>query len=354
MIKEIFKEIKSHQAQFWEILTAFVVTIVGCVLLTMDILVYKSNGSKQFIAGTAVFFGAKDFPLNGFIGFLRLFIFALPILGLLLVCTSYFIKPLKGMGSLFLMCSAVLVLCVPYFIDQNGDIYGGTLKLTIYGYVSMSFFIIGAVLLFMSEYTDEIYSVGEIAETAMLLAMAVLFSYIKIYSSDFGSINLQIIPLALIAFRCKSSRTFLFCGVIYGLITCFLDGYGLYSYPLEYLIAFGSVCILSFCRKPLLNEGKPVVYGYFLIALLLGISTCIRYLCCVVDAVFFYGTTWSQAFVGAALPVFISGLFAIVVMEIFYTKPIFLINKMFPPADYKELTKTDVVVDTIEGDDTFK
>ena len=353
MFKELKEQIKTHQGQFWESLFGFLIAVAGCVLLLFNVVETKMGDTIIYLTGRQVFFGLDGFGLEGAVGFIRLFIYGLPIFGILMICTSFFYKPLRGMASLFLISSGILILCIPQLINPDNTIYEYA-KLTTFAYFAIGLFFVSAICLFLSEYTYEVYTVSEISEMAILIAMAIIFQYIKIYSTPYGSINLQIIPLAMIAMRCKSSRAFLASGIIFGMITCLLDGYGLYTFPLEYLIAFGSVSILSFFRKTLLVEGRPLIRGFFLIPLALGLATTIRYFCTIADSVIFWEVTFEEAAVGAAIPVFSSGLLAIIAMEIMYSSPIFIINKLFPPSDYKQLTKTDIVIDTINNEDNFK
>lgn len=348
MFKSLVNEIKKHKDSFIEILVAFLLSAVGLVLLSLSILVYKQNDSKVYMNGLTYFFGDAGFPLSANLqGFLRLFTFACPILGLVLTCTSYFYKKLKGMSSLFLIVSAVLVITIPNTLDPSGTLFAELPKLTAYAYSSMALFFLAAVLLFMSEYKNENYSVAEIAEISILLAFSILGNYLKI-SFGYGSINLQILPLAFIALRNNSSKTFLATGIIYGLITCLLDGYGLHTYPMEYLIAFGSVSILSLGRHIIFKNGKPSVLGGFMIAILLGIATVIRYFAASFDSVYFYSVTWTEALIYNAGYVFITGAGSIVILEILYIKPLFLLNKRFPPIDYKLVTGEEKVVSDLE------
>ena len=61
-----------------------------------------------------------------------------------------------------------------------------------------------------------------------------------------GSINLAMLPLLIISLRHGPFKGFIGGGIIFGFITCLIDGYGLITYPLEYFLAFGIVGILGF------------------------------------------------------------------------------------------------------------
>ena len=45
-------------------------------------------------------------------------------------------------------------------------------------------------------------------------------------------------------------------GVVYGLLTCLTDGYGLVTFPFDYLIGFGSAGFVGVFSKYVLDENK--------------------------------------------------------------------------------------------------
>ena len=332
-IENLKNEYKEHRDSFYETLAAIVLTIVALILSCQSLLQRMEGGVKVFTPGTVVFFGGPDFPFSpDGEGIIRLFCFALPILGILLSAISYLYRPLKGMSSVFLLVSGILIIVLPSLLENR--IKG--LTLTTYGYSAMILLFISAVLIFMSEYKKEVYTVGEIAENALLIALAIVGQFIKVpLGATGGSFNLQIIPLLFLALRNNSTKTFVGCGIIFGMITCLLDGYGLQTYPFEYMIAFGSLCIVSAARPVILKDDKPSVLGGIILGLLAAVATTIRFFAASIDSVFLYHVTWPEAFVYNALYVYLSGIAAIVVIEILYIKPLFILNKKFPPADYK-------------------
>ena len=91
-----------------------------------------------------------------------------------------------------------------------------------------------------------------LVENAMLVALAFILSFVKLFSMPTGgSINFQMLPLMILAIRRGPLSGFLFGGIVYGLLTCFTDGYGFQSFPFDYLVGFGSVAILGLF-KPLI------------------------------------------------------------------------------------------------------
>lgn len=186
------------------------------------------------------------------------------------------------------------------------------------------------------------FTTREICELAMLVALAVVLNFFpKIPLQWAGSINFQIVPLVIIALRFSPFKTFLSCGMIFGLITCFTDGYGLFAFPLEYLVAFGSVAIISPFRKYILKDRTDNKKGYILpillLVLLIGIQTTIRFLCASIDSYIFYyayldisasGNAITAALVYNAPYTYLTGVATIgVIVALYY--PLVLINKRF-------------------------
>ena len=94
-----------------------------------------------------------------------------------------------------------------------------------------------------------------LCENAMMVALAFVLSFIKFFSMPTGgSVNLQMLPLMILALRAGPLSGFLFGGFLYGLLTCFTDGYGFQSFPFDYLIGFGSVAIIGLFKPLILGK----------------------------------------------------------------------------------------------------
>ena len=94
-------------------------------------------------------------------------------------------------------------------------------------------------------------SINDITEIAILVAFAVLLDLpgLKIkLSGGAGSISLTMVPLIILALRFNIFKSFLSIGIVYGLITNLFDGYGFITYPLDYLLAYGSLSLISIFR----------------------------------------------------------------------------------------------------------
>ena len=143
------------------------------------------------------------------------------------------------------------------------------------------------------------FSLNDITEIAVLSAMAiVLDTFIKIpIGQTGGSINCSIVPVFIIALRHGPFKAFIAGGIIYGLVTCLIDGYGFQTYPLEYLVAFGSTCILGFFGAYIYrsftskNKGK-IVISILLTILSVALWGLIRWVAASIDSMLFYEVTF--------------------------------------------------------------
>lgn len=99
----------------------------------------------------------------------------------------------------------------------------------------------------------------ELAEIAISVALAVVFSFICIYKMPRGgSVALTMIPILFISFR-RGAKAGITAGIIYGLLSQLIDGtvYHPMSFVLDYLLAFGLLGIAGFFKK----NTKGIVFG---------------------------------------------------------------------------------------------
>ena len=169
---------------------------------------------------------------------------------------------------------------------------------------------------------------------AMLVALAVLLDmdFLKIQiRADGGSISLTLLPLLVLAFRHGPVKGFIASGVVYGLITCLLDGYGLVTYPLDYLLGYGSVGVAGFFRSLAFNKNpdEPIKFRNYVfltigvvssVFLVLGFRT--------ISGIVLYETPFWASVVYNSV-VLVSGAIVLSVLYFIYY-PLVMINKRFP------------------------
>lgn len=195
--------------------------------------------------------------------------------------------------------------------------------------VSISLTSFGAMFSLLTsdkQYGDNVRS---IVEDGLLVALAFVLNFIKLpITTGAGSINFQMLPLFLIALRRGPLHGFVAGGIIYGLLTCVTDGYGIQTYPFDYLIGFGSVAVLGFFQKIIMNKDKNFFAREGFLFLGCFIATFIRYIGSSVSSMVFYGLTFGDALLYNIIYIPVSGLIAtLVIMAALY--PLTIINERF-------------------------
>ncbi len=179
-------------------------------------------------------------------------------------------------------------------------------------------------------------SVKTIAEDGVLIAAAFVLNFVRIpIAPTAGSINLQMLPLFVIALRRGPLDGFVAGGIVYGLLTCLTDGYGLATYPFDYLVGFGSVAVLGFFRKFIFSE-KQVTYnvkGVVFLVIGVALSTFVRFVGSCTSSMVLYGYDLQAAMIYNYVYVFLSGALALAVLIALYG-PLAHVNRLFPSAPF--------------------
>ncbi|MCQ2741777.1 MAG: energy-coupled thiamine transporter ThiT [Bacilli bacterium] len=170
-----------------------------------------------------------------------------------------------------------------------------------------------------------------LAEDGILVAAAFALNFIKIPVSGSGSINLQMLPLMIIALRRGPVHGLIGGGIVYGLLTCITDGYGMSTFPYDYFIGFGSVFFMGFFRKWILPTDQS---GYNVRAIILiivtgAVSTFIRFVGGCTSSMVLYKYTLEAAMAYNAIYIPVSGAAAVVVL-CFLQGPLAAISRRFP------------------------
>ncbi|MCR5333186.1 MAG: energy-coupled thiamine transporter ThiT, partial [Bacilli bacterium] len=257
------------------------------------------------------------------------------LLGIVFVLLKNVNKTFSSLGTLLLIMAIVMLSLEKKIFEldsmfEDVDFAWGFIVsvacLTLSAFLSLSLF-----------YSVDKMTVRDIAEEGMLIALAFVLNLVKLFPAPTGgSVNLQMLPLFILAMRHGPTHGLIAGGIIYGLITVATDGYGFACYPFDYLIGFGSVAIVG-AFKPLIfnrfyEEGRPGK-GYILSESMIAVSTILA------TAVRFFGSTassvivWDYSFQAAALynsmyiPIS-GGIAAIIIMASF--KFIRMFNDRFP------------------------
>lgn len=195
----------------------------------------------------------------------------------------------------------------------------------------VSYFILSLLVLsFASE--DVKFSTKDITESGVLIAAALALNFIRLFPAPTGgSVNLQMLPLFILAIRKGPVKAFVGCGIVYGLISCLTDGYGFATFPFDYLLGIGSAAILGLFSKQILNENvenynlKSELFLFFGVAL----ATTMRFVAGTISSMLIYDYMIVPAMIYNVGYIFISGAIALAVIMALYG-PISKINKQFP------------------------
>ena len=179
------------------------------------------------------------------------------------------------------------------------------------------------------------YSVRDIVESAMLIALAVGLDLpgLKIkLGANGGSISFTMLPLFILALRLGTLKGFIGSGIVYGIITCLLDadGGGLNAYIFDYLLGYGATCIVGlFAKQILKDECKYTITGVAFLVVGVVLSVGLRLLASTFSGVLFWETPFVESLAYNALYVLPSGGVCLAALIVLY-KPLMSINKKFP------------------------
>lgn len=175
-----------------------------------------------------------------------------------------------------------------------------------------------------------LFSVRDLCEIAMLTAIAIvlgLFCEIKVGQNG-GSIGFAMIPMFFICYRHGMLKGFIASGVIYGVVACAYDGYGWACFPLDYLLAYGSLCIVSLFYKLIFKSSSKVMpYVYICLSILAACT--LRLAFHVISGMVLWETPFGASFIYNIAYVGPSCLLCMVLFSLLY-KPFKMLDTRFP------------------------
>lgn len=197
------------------------------------------------------------------------------------------------------------------------------------------------------------FTLKDLTEIAIFTAMAIVADKnIKIpLAATGGSLNFSMVPIFVIALRHGPFKSFVAGGIIYGLMTCLLDGYGFNTYPLEYLVAYGSTCILGFFganinRNYRQGNTKGVILSNIIIVLSVALWGFIRLMVASVDSVLFYGTTFAGGIAYNATYVVPSAILDVILLLVI-VPPLMMLSRRRPSSYLKAYRKDEVKTEDV-------
>jgi len=230
----------------------------------------------------------QNFEINGL--FALIFVaFGLFFIGSVLLFFPHEKKWIAPASFLFLISASVLFSCSKTFCEES--ISCNSFKLAV-SPILMALTSLGA-----SIYTSRLIfdntklNIRDIAEIAIFVSFAFVLDLplfkVKIVANG-GSISLIMLPLILLSLRKGFFKGFIGAGIVFGLVSCFLDGYGLVTYPLDYLLGFGSLAVVGLFRKFIIGKEKLTWFNYVVLFLVTLLAMSLRTMASTLSGIFIY------------------------------------------------------------------
>ena len=298
--------------------------------------IISDNGILN-VSGASLTFGDSNNSFN-FIGRIHLLIM---VCNLALVALPIWRKSVKIQVFLVIISILGLILreysysYIAFGVSSFDKTIAATFLSNPFNIIFIVLHLIALTALFLTAKINIKFTVYEITEMAIFIALAVLldqpFMKIKLMSNG-GSISFEWVPLIVIALRFGVMKGFIASGVIYGMISCIIGGYGIAFYPFDYLLAFGSIALIGSVSKILLNSNSSRPYTLWKVLILTSsivVVTIIKMIVHVISGIIFWETEFIPSLVYNAPPALITGCITLVAMLILFG-PLVMINKRFP------------------------
>lgn len=289
---------------------------------------------EWIVLGTSLFFFAILFsPFNGTD---LLFTFLLenyhlivayfaPIVACLLLLFKNKIRSVELISMVLFITSFIFLIKE---IDES---------LNVNGFVVVDLVIqaIDVVLLLYILNSRNEYSVRDIVESAMLIALAVGLDLPGLkfrIGANGGSISFTMLPLFILALRLGALKGFIGCAIVYGSITCLLDadGGGLNAYIFDYFFGYGSIALIGFFRNLIIRKGNKItIMGIVFLVVGVVVSIAGRLTASTISGMVFWETPFVESLIYNALYILPSGGFCLAALIVLY-KPFLIINMRFP------------------------
>lgn len=251
----------------------------------------------------------------------------------------------ENKSSYFVYASLILSLVSGVVILLAKDVIVGSLGDTDVISATAAPYVLGILTLLFGIYVCSFvfkineFSIRDIVEMAMLIGLAVVLdlSFFKIrIGGNGGSISFAMVPLIILALRQGFVKGFIGCGLIFGLTTCLLDGYGFFTFPFDYLLGFGAIGVVGLFNKIILpNESKKFTFkGVLFIVISILVAGVLRLLSSTISGILFYGTNFVESLIYQCSYIPLSVLGCLIVTIALY-KPLLLINSLFPLKNFE-------------------
>lgn len=201
------------------------------------------------------------------------------IIGVLLIISpiimSFFPKlKLSAMYFIFEASAVALLFTLPEVVHNVEGVSRSniTLQGSAYGIITVA--VAYAGYFFMRSNEENSLTVKDMVEIALFVSIALILDMpllkIKVGQNG-GSISLTMVPLVVLCVRKGFVKGFIGSGLIFAILNCVIDPYGLIYFPFDYFFAFGALAIVGLFSKYILNNkekwlGLVVLIGTFTLA----------------------------------------------------------------------------------------
>ena len=328
-----------------------IIVIIGIALLflgsffTLHCKVDGEEFNKSFGASTLLFSGEIGWKLTTVYWFKFLI---LPIFAVICVFLHKYNKKTGFVALLIFLVIAIMSIITPeafatgykYYLRSIGhDGAKCSLVSNDMNYsIPIIFNFVSFAITFIYLSIDIKFTTRDITEMGIMIAAAVGLNFVKVtIGPTGGSINLQLLPLFIIALRRGPFKGFMAGGIVFGLITCLTDGYGFATYPFDYLVGFGSIGILGLFSKYIFDgTNKYSIKGEIFLLIAGTLSTSVRFLGGTISSMVIYGYDFIPAADYNLVYVYLSGAFStLVIMALL--GPIKRVHNRYPIVEEVEL-----------------
>lgn len=333
---------------------------IGLSFLNLYTIRYKFDGTNYYTSLSyfnVIFKGNIDLIFNettlskvvgiDFLGFL-FFIFLIISSLCYLVFKVFKITLKKDIDILVIISSILLSLCLILFIVEpytynlihNCDSLFNEFNFKEVGVegTTFAFLLIFIFILFIlsikeiKKNNSELFNVKSLSEMAMMVALAIVLDKLKIgIGATGGSINLSMLPLLIYSYRHGFIKGLFASSIVFGILTNLIDGYGIITYPFDYLIAFSGYSLpglfkILFNKLFKDNEVKSMIFNFVSSCILAFI---IRMIGSTLSSMILYeyelnaALLYNVLYIGPSCAICLVGSLLLI-------QPIILINNKFP------------------------
>ena len=215
--------------------------------------------------------------------------FAAYFIGVILLFLPRDKKWVAPVSNIFLVSASILFSCTKSVVENA--VICDSFKVSASPIVLAITSLGAAIYICRYIFDNSKLDIKDIAEIAIFVSFAFVLDLplfkIKIVANG-GSISLIMLPLVLLSLRKGFFKGFIGAGIVFGLVSCFLDGYGLITYPLDYLLGFGSLAVVGLFRKFIIGKEKITWINYAILFGVTLLAMSLRTLASTLSGIFIY------------------------------------------------------------------